>query len=104
MSEDIIVRLERVTKYFDQVRPVSLFKRERTRVNALKDVSFTLRRGEFAGPFSGKGSAPGKASVCAAGLLCSAPEAAPGACGKGSFPPASAGPPNTAPSSRITEG
>ena len=48
-----IVELAHVTKYFDQVRPISLFKREKVRVMALDDVSFKLKRGEFvayAGP------------------------------------------------------
>ena len=50
---DIVVELSHVTKYFDQVRPTSLFKREKVRVMALDDVSFSLKRGEFvayAGP------------------------------------------------------
>ena len=45
---DTVVELSHVTKYFDQKRPVSLFKRETHRVYALNDVSFTLRKGEFA--------------------------------------------------------
>lgn len=45
---DTVVELSHVTKYFDQKRPVSLFKRENHRVYALNDVSFTLRKGEFA--------------------------------------------------------
>ena len=48
-----VVQLSHVTKYFDQNRPVSLWKRERTRIHALNDVSFEMRRGEFvayAGP------------------------------------------------------
>ena len=45
---DTVVELSHVTKYFDQKRPVSLLKRELHRVYALNDVSFTLRKGEFA--------------------------------------------------------
>lgn len=37
-----------VTKYFDQIQPVSLLRRERRRIYALNDVSFSLQRGEFA--------------------------------------------------------
>ncbi len=47
------IEADHVTKYFDQVRPVSLLKRRTTRVMALSDVSFTINRGEFvayAGP------------------------------------------------------
>jgi len=45
---DTVVELSHVTKYFDQKRPVSLFKRENHRIYALNDVSFTLQKGEFA--------------------------------------------------------
>ncbi len=48
-----IVKLSHVTKYFDQQRPLSLFKHETVRIMALNDVSLTLKRGEFvayAGP------------------------------------------------------
>ncbi|MBQ7848417.1 MAG: ATP-binding cassette domain-containing protein, partial [Clostridia bacterium] len=45
---DTAVELCHVTKYFDQKRPVSLFRRETKRIHALNDVSFTLHRGEFA--------------------------------------------------------
>ena len=41
---DTVVNIEGVTKYFDQNRPVSLFKREKHRIYALKDVSFTLKK------------------------------------------------------------
>ena len=44
---DTVVNIEGVTKYFDQNRPVSLFKREKHRIYALKDVSFTLKKGEL---------------------------------------------------------
>ena len=46
--QDKIVEIDHVTKYFDQKRPVSLLKREKTRVYALSDVSFSLRKGDFA--------------------------------------------------------
>ncbi len=45
---DTVVELNGVTKYFDQKRPVSLFKWENHRVHALQNVSFTLQKGEFA--------------------------------------------------------
>lgn len=45
---DTVVELSGVTKYFDQSRPVSLFRHEKHRIHALNDVSFTLRKGEFA--------------------------------------------------------
>ena len=45
---DTAVELSHVSKHFDQKRPVSLFKKETHRVHALEDVSFTLKRGEFA--------------------------------------------------------
>ena len=45
---DTVVELTDVVKYFDQVRPISLFKREKCRIHALDGVSFTLQKGEFA--------------------------------------------------------
>lgn len=45
---DTVVEIDRVTKYFDQLRPTGLFRRERSRVNALSEVSFSLKKGEFA--------------------------------------------------------
>lgn len=45
---DTVVELKNVTKYFDQKRPVSLIRRETKRIHALDDVTFTLRKGEFA--------------------------------------------------------
>ncbi|MBE5801712.1 MAG: ATP-binding cassette domain-containing protein [Clostridiales bacterium] len=45
---DTVIELSGVTKYFDQKRPVGLLKREKHRVHALSDVSFTLQKGEFA--------------------------------------------------------
>jgi len=50
---DTALEMRHVVKYFDQKRPLSLFRRETARVYALDDVSFALRRGEFcayAGP------------------------------------------------------
>ncbi|MDO4356895.1 MAG: ATP-binding cassette domain-containing protein, partial [Clostridia bacterium] len=50
---DAVVQIDHVIKYFDQNRPISLWKRERTRIYALNDVSFALQPGEFvayAGP------------------------------------------------------
>ena len=45
---DTVVNIEGVTKYFDQNRPVSMFRREKHRIYALKDVSFTLQKAKFA--------------------------------------------------------
>ena len=48
-----IVELNNVVKYFDQSRPVGLFRREKVRIHALKGVSFSLEKGEmcaYAGP------------------------------------------------------
>ena len=50
---DSEIELRGVVKYFDQTRPTGLFRREKSRVYALNDVSFTLQKGEFcayAGP------------------------------------------------------
>lgn len=50
---DTAVELSHVTKSFEQVRKAGLLRRERHRLIALDDVSFTIRRGEFvayAGP------------------------------------------------------
>ena len=47
------IELSHVTKHFDQSQPISLFRRERRRITALDDVSFTLEKGElaaYAGP------------------------------------------------------
>ncbi len=52
-TSDTAIEMRHVVKYFDQKRPLSLFRREDVRVYALDDVSFTLERGEFcayAGP------------------------------------------------------
>ncbi len=52
-TSDTAIEMKRVVKYFDQKRPLSLFKRENKRVYALNDVSFSLQKGEFcayAGP------------------------------------------------------
>jgi ABC-2 type transport system ATP-binding protein len=53
VTSDTAISLSNIVKYFDQKRPISLFKRENVRVYALNDVSFILRKGEFcayAGP------------------------------------------------------
>ena len=50
---DIALEMKHVVKYFDQKRPLSLFRRENVRIYALNDVSFALHKGEFcayAGP------------------------------------------------------
>lgn len=52
-TSDTALEMRHVVKYFDQRRPLSLLRRETTRVYALNDVSFTLHKGEFcayAGP------------------------------------------------------
>ena len=52
-TSDTAIELSHIVKYFDQRRPISLFKRENVRVYALNDVSFALQKGEFcayAGP------------------------------------------------------
>ncbi|MGI6238082.1 MAG: ABC transporter ATP-binding protein [Christensenellales bacterium] len=52
-TSDTAIDMRNVVKYFDQKRPVSLFRREHVRVYALNEVSFQLKRGEFcayAGP------------------------------------------------------
>lgn len=47
-TADTAVELSNVVKVFDQTRPTGLFRRETCRLTALDDVSFSLRRGEFA--------------------------------------------------------
>lgn len=52
-TSDTAVELRSVSKYFDQNKLESLFRRERVRVHALENVSFSIGRGEFcayAGP------------------------------------------------------
>ena len=52
-TSDTAIEMQNVVKYFDQKRPLSLFKREVRRIYALSDVSFSLQKGEFcayAGP------------------------------------------------------
>ena len=68
-SSDAIVRLDGVTKYFDQSRPLSLFKRERTRVYALNDVSFALERGDFAAYAGPNGAGKSTTFKLLAGML-----------------------------------
>lgn len=48
-----VVEMENVVKYYDQKRPVGLFRRETHRVYALNGVSFSLEKGDlcaYAGP------------------------------------------------------
>lgn len=45
---DSVVEIRNAVKYFDQKHVQGLFKRENKRVYALDDVSFTLKKGEFA--------------------------------------------------------
>lgn len=50
---DTVVEMRNVVKYFEQVRPKGLFRREKVRMYALDGVSFSLKRGDFvayAGP------------------------------------------------------
>ncbi len=68
-NNDRVVSLAHVTKYFDQNRPVSLLKREHTRVYALNDVSFELRRGEFAAYAGPNGAGKSTTFKLLAGLL-----------------------------------
>ena len=68
-KDEIIVKLDHVTKYFDQKRPVSLFRREHSRIYALDDVSFELRRGEFAAYAGPNGAGKSTTFKLLAGLL-----------------------------------
>ncbi len=67
---DTVVNIEGVTKYFDQSRPVSLFKREKHRIYALKDVSFTLQKGEFAAYAGPNGAGKSTTFKLLSGMLC----------------------------------
>ena len=68
-NHECIVSLAHVTKYFDQSRPVSLWKREHSRIYALNDVSFVLRRGEFAAYAGPNGAGKSTTFKLLAGLL-----------------------------------
>lgn len=67
---DTVVDIKGVTKYFDQTRPVSLFKREKHRIDALKDVSFTLQKGEFAAYAGPNGAGKSTTFKLLSGMLC----------------------------------
>lgn len=67
---DTVVDIQGVTKYFDQTRPVSLFKREKHRIYALKDVSFTLQKGEFAAYAGPNGAGKSTTFKLLSGMLC----------------------------------
>lgn len=45
---DSVVEIKNAVKYFDQKHALSLFKKETKRVYALNDVSFSIKKGEFA--------------------------------------------------------
>jgi len=66
---DTVIELSGVTKYFDQSRPVSLLRREHARIHALNDVSFTLRRGEFAAYAGPNGAGKSTTFKLLAGML-----------------------------------
>ena len=68
-SDETIILLKNVSKYYDQSRPISLFRRERTRVFALNDVSFTLRRGDFAAYAGPNGAGKSTTFKLLAGML-----------------------------------
>ena len=68
-NNETIIRLEGVSKYFDQRRPVSLFRREQTRVYALNDVSFSIRRGDFAAYAGPNGAGKSTTFKLLAGML-----------------------------------
>jgi len=67
---DTVVDIQGVTKYFDQLRPVSLFKREKHRIYALQDVSFTLQKGEFAAYAGPNGAGKSTTFKLLSGMLC----------------------------------
>ncbi len=67
---DTVVELSGVTKYFDQNRPVSLFKREKHRIFALQDVTFSLKKGEFAAYAGPNGAGKSTTFKLLSGMLC----------------------------------
>ena len=67
---DTVVNIAGVTKYFDQNRPVSMFRREKRRIYALKDVSFTLQKGEFAAYAGPNGAGKSTTFKLLSGMLC----------------------------------
>lgn len=67
---DTVVEISGVTKYFDQKRPVSMFRREKQRIYALKDVSFTLKKGEFVAYAGPNGAGKSTTFKLLSGMLC----------------------------------
>ena len=68
-ENEAVVRLDHVTKYFDQNRPVSLFRREKNRIYALNGVSFALNRGDFAAYAGPNGAGKSTTFKLLAGML-----------------------------------
>ncbi len=68
-NHECVLRLTHVTKYFDQRRPVSLWKREYSRIYALNDVSLSVRRGEFVAYAGPNGAGKSTTFKLLAGLL-----------------------------------
>lgn len=67
---DTVVEISGVTKYFDQKRPVSMFRREKQRIYALKEVSFTLKKGEFVAYAGPNGAGKSTTFKLLSGMLC----------------------------------
>lgn len=67
---DTVVEISGVTKYFDQTRPVSLFKHEKHRIHALQDVTFSLQKGEFAAYAGPNGAGKSTTFKLLSGMLC----------------------------------
>lgn len=67
---DTVIELSGVTKYFDQNRPVSMFRREKHRIYALKDVTFSLKKGEFVAYAGPNGAGKSTTFKLLSGMLC----------------------------------
>lgn len=67
---DTVIDISGVTKYFDQNHPVSMFRREKRRVYALKDVTFSLKKGEFAAYAGPNGAGKSTTFKLLSGMLC----------------------------------